>query len=105
MFGNKERLSYLWDMNETNTHPKVGMTIKGYTLKGFNRSAVKNYPGLPKGHRFYTALLEDNKGNRRCLQYIPATFNLGRSFEKVQNGWNAGSRMKTWNDCDLNFNF
>lgn len=92
-------------MNETNTHPQVGMTIKGYTLKGFNRSAVKNYPGLPKGHRFYTALLEDNKGNRRCLQYIPATFNLGRSFEKVQNGWNAGSRMKTWNDCDLNFNF
>ena len=71
MFGNKERLSYLWDMNETNTHPKVGMTIKGYTLKGFNRSAVKNYLGLPKGHRFYTALLEDNKGNRRCLQYIP----------------------------------
>ena len=92
-------------MEATNTHPQVGMTIKGYTLKGFNRSAVKNYPGLPKGTRFYTALLEDDKGNRRCLSYNPDTFNLGGSFEKVQNGWNAGSRMKTWYDVDLNFNF
>ena len=97
-----ESLFYLWVMNETQTHPKVGMNHKGYTLKGYNKSKSKSFPGCPSVV-FYTMLLENETGDRRCVKYNPETGSIG-DFEKEFSGSTKGSFYKTWYDCDLNEN-
>jgi hypothetical protein len=86
-------------MNAAHTRPQVGMTVKGYTIKGIMQSKSKSFPGSP-AMVFFTMLLENAQGVRRCAVYNPETGSIS-DFQKEQSGSTKGNFYKVWYDCDL----
>ena len=76
-------------------HPKQGDTIKGYTVKGYNKRSIM----FGKATIYYI-LLENKQGVRRKLEYIPRKKDVGSFEQHVENG--HASYYVEWFDYELN---
>ena len=76
-------------------HPKQGDTIKGYTIKGFNKEINER-----RGYTTYYLYLENEDGVRRIAEYIPKRKDV-QPFEKHVETGHATYYLK-WDDCNLN---